>query len=132
MSVPKAMQEKYDEIAAIIEPVCREILNEEYLSVCLYCLEKLCRKRPSPLLSGRARTWAAGIVYAVGQVNFIFDKSLPVHVDNAQELSDPFGIAKSTAASKGAEIRKMLKMGYFSPEYTIPSLASRSGSWIFF
>ena len=132
MSVPKAMQEKYDEIAALIEPFCKEKLNEEYQTVCLYALEKLCRKRPSPLNAGRVNTWAAGIVYAVGQVNFNFDKSLPVHVDRAEELSEPFGISKSTAASKAAEIRKMLNMERFGAEYMIPSRLSRHGSWLFF
>ena len=35
----------------------------------------LTRKRPSPLESRRARSWAAGIVYALGQVNFLSDDS---------------------------------------------------------
>ena len=75
MSVPKTMQTTYDELSAIIEPYCDEYLNDEYKTLCLHALEKLCRKRPSPLTSGRARTWAAGIIYAVAQNNFIFDKN---------------------------------------------------------
>ncbi len=34
----------------------------------------LSRKRPSPLSTGRERSWAVGIIYALGQVNFLFDK----------------------------------------------------------
>ena len=45
MSVPKAMQGKYDEIAAILIPYCDEHLNDEYKDLCLHALEKLCRKR---------------------------------------------------------------------------------------
>jgi len=30
---------------------------------------KLARKRPSPIQSGRASTWAGAVVYALGQVN---------------------------------------------------------------
>ena len=71
MSVPKNMQEKYDEIAGLIEPFCDDWLNEEYKALCLHALEKLCRKRPSPLLSGRTRTWAGGILHAVGHTNFL-------------------------------------------------------------
>ena len=52
MSVPKAMQFKYDELAAIIEPYCDNYLNMEYKTLCLHVVEKLCRKRPSPLSSG--------------------------------------------------------------------------------
>jgi hypothetical protein len=35
----------------------------------------LSRERSSPLESGRPRSWAAGIVYALGRVNFLSDKS---------------------------------------------------------
>ena len=120
MSVPKNMQAKFDELMAIISPYCEEFLNEEYKELCLHAVEKLCRKRPSPLSSGRARTWAAGIVYAVGQNNWIFDKNQPIHM-TAEELVEPFGVAKSTASSKAAEIRKMLKIDHFNSEWVLES-----------
>ena len=118
MSVPKAMQTKYDEIAAIVEPYCDNYLDEEYKVLCLHALEKLCRKRPSPLLSGRAKTWAAGIIYAIGQNNWIFDKDQPIHM-TATELVEPLGVSKNTASSKAAEIRKSLKIDLFSAEWTL-------------
>ena len=120
MAVPKAMQAKYDELASIIEPYCDEYLNDEYKTLCLHAVEKLCRKRPSPLLSGRARTWAAGIIYAVAQNNWIFDKSRPIHM-TAEELVEPLGVAKTTASSKAAEIRKMLKIDHFNSEWVLAS-----------
>ena len=120
MSVPKAMQSKYDELAEIIEPYCDEFLNEEYKELCIHALEKLCRKRPSPLLSGRAKTWAAGIIYAIGQVNFILDKEQEIHM-TAEELVAPLGVAKTTASSKAAEIRKLLKIGHFDSEWMLAS-----------
>lgn len=121
MSVPKAMQEKYDEISSILIPYCDKYLSPEYKELCLHALEKLCRKRPSPLNSGRTKTWAASIVYAIGQNNFIFDKNQPVHVQNAAQLCEPFGVSKSTAANKAVEIRKMLKINYGNSEWILPS-----------
>lgn len=120
MSVPKAMQGKYDEIAAIIVPFCDEHLGDEYRELCLRALEKLCRKRPSPVLSRRPGTWAAGIIYAVGQANWLFDKDQPVHM-TAGELADSLGVSKSTASSTAAEIRKWLKIDHFSSEWMLPS-----------
>ena len=79
MNVPKEMMPIYKEIAALLTTYCDEYLSKEYEALCLHALEKLCRKRPSPLKSGRTNTWAAGIVYAVGSNNFIFDKSQPIH-----------------------------------------------------
>ena len=120
MSVPKAMQATYDEIAAIIREFSDAHLSDEYLALCLKALAKLCRKRPSPLLGGRANTWAAGIVYAIGQANFIFDSSQPIHM-SAEELSAPFGLAKSTVGNKGKEVRSLLSINRLSHEWRLPS-----------
>jgi len=120
MAVPKAMQYKYDEIAPILESYCDAYLNDEYKALCLHALEKLCRKRPSPLTAGKAKTWAAGIIYAIGQNNFIFDRSQPVHM-TAEEIVEPLGMAKTTAANKAAEIRKMLKIDRFNSEWLLAS-----------
>lgn len=120
MGVPKAMRGKYDEIAAIVEPFCDEYLGDEYRELCLRALEKLCRKRPSPVLSRRPGTWAAGIIYAVGQANWLFDKDQPIHM-TAAELADHLGVSKSTASSTAAEIRKRLKIDHFNAEWVLPS-----------
>lgn len=122
MAIPKAMQPKYDEIATLLILYCDEVLSDEYKQLCLHALEKLCRKRPSPLQSGRTRTWAAGIVYAIASNNFIFDRSQPIHY-TAEELAAPFGLSKSTMANKGAEIKKMLKIEFYNPEWVLPSMA---------
>ena len=120
MGVPKAMQGRYDEVAAIVEPYCDAYLGGEYRDLCLRALEKLCRKRPSPVQSRRPGTWAAGIIYAIGQANWVFDKGSPIHM-TADELVAPLGVSKSTASSTAAEIRKWLKIDQFSAEWTLPS-----------
>ena len=121
MAVPKSMQCKYDEIAPMIIAFCDEKLNDDYKQICLRLLEKLCRKRPSPLLGGRARTWAAGIVYAIGANNFIFDKSQELSL-SAGELAAGFGIAASTASGKAAEIRNMFDISFLNAEWLLPNL----------
>ena len=120
MKIPKEMQSTYDVISKLIIDYSTEYLSKEYEGLCLHALEKLCRKRPSPLKSGRSNSWAAGIVYAIGSNNFIFDKSQPIHM-TAKELAEPFGVAVSTASSKAAEIKKMLKIDYFRAEWCLPS-----------
>ncbi len=73
--VPKKMQAVYDAIVALTDKVCREHLNEEYAQFSRRLAATLCRKRLSPLVSGKPESWACGIVYALGQVNFLFDRS---------------------------------------------------------
>jgi len=118
VNVPKAMAARYMEVAKIIEQFSDEKLNDEYKDLCLRALQKLCRKRPSPLAAGRAYTWACSIVYAIGRINFIFDKSQPVNM-TAADIADWFGLAKSTAGSKAAEIIKLLNLSYFNTEFLL-------------
>ncbi|HBA47323.1 MAG TPA: hypothetical protein DCZ91_05900 [Lachnospiraceae bacterium] len=121
MKIPNEMKEKYDEISKLLIEYSEIYLDKEYEELCLHALEKLCRKRPSPLVSGRANGWAAGIVYAIGSNNFIFDKSQPIHM-TSKELAEPFGVAASTASSKAALIKKALKIDYSRAEWCLPSM----------
>ncbi len=118
--IPKDLQDRYDQIAAWLKEFSEEYLSEEYYELFLQVLTKLCRKRPTPIVKGRAVTWAAGIAYAAGSVNFIFDRSNKFYM-SAQDLADAFGISKSTASNKGAEIRKLLKMSCWNSEWVLPS-----------
>jgi hypothetical protein len=124
---PAEAQKKYDEIAPLITAFCAEKLGAEFTAPCLYALTKLRRKRPSPLLKGNANTWACGIVYAIASNNFVFDRSQPYFM-TAQDIAAGFGLSKSTAQNKSAEINKLLRITYFLPEYTIDSLRERSDS----
>jgi len=118
--IPKPMQETFDAIMQLIEPVCKKHLNDEYEQICRMMTAKLARKRPSPLNSGRITTWAAGIIYAVGQVNFLFDKSQIPHMTPSQ-IAEAFEVAQSTASNKAKTIRDILKIRLMDPDWTLPS-----------
>lgn len=129
LRLPKTMIPRYLEISEIITSFCSDMLDEEYKELCLYTLAKLCRKRPSPLESGRANTWACGIIYAIGSNNFLFDRSQKPYVPPA-EIAAWFGLSKSTAGNKGAEVKNILNINYFSAEYCLKSkLADNSAIW---
>ena len=74
-SVPKSMQATYEAITSLTDAFCREHLNEDYRVLAQRMTAALCRKRPSPLASGQPRIWACGIVYVLGQINFLTDPS---------------------------------------------------------
>jgi hypothetical protein len=118
--VPKHMQERFDAIVALTDGVCKEHLNEEYAQLARQATATLCRKRPSPLASGRINSWACGIVYALGFVNFLFDKSQSPHM-SAADLCAAFGVAKGTGAAKSKEVRDALNMMQMDPHWYLPS-----------
>ena len=131
MKVPKSMLEKYETIAPIITDFCNEYLNEEYAALSLLMLEKLCRKRPSPLLSGKPNTWACGIVYTIGSNNFLFDRSQIPYM-RATDLAYEFGISQSTAGNKAGDIKKLLNIKVLDPEWTLPSRIGKNPMiWMF-
>jgi|GEM_PF-2324321 len=89
--VPAALQSQYDKIVALTDLFCQRHLNEEYRDLCRRMAATLCRKRPSPVATGKTKTWACGIVYSVGRINFLFDKSQTLHL-RADELCQHFGL----------------------------------------
>lgn len=92
-----AMRSAAEQAIALTDAVCAELLDEEYAGLARHVVAKLARKRPSPLQSGRAATWAGGVVYALGQVNFLFDRSSEPYVSH-DDLADAFGLSKSWPA----------------------------------
>jgi hypothetical protein len=107
-------------IIGLIDPFCREHLNEEYAVLCRKLAEKLARKRPSPLLQGSPNAWASGIVRAVGGVNFLHDKSQTPYM-RSTDIDHYLGTSPSSGAAKLAAIRKMLKLHQLDPNWTLPS-----------
>ena len=116
LKVPKGLRPVADEIVGITDAVCSAVLDEEYADLARRAVAKLARKRPSPLPGGRRATWAAGVVYALGQANFLFDPASEPCV-TADQLSEAFGLAKSTMSGKARKVRDLLGIGYFSPEF---------------
>lgn len=118
--IPKAMQEKFDRIVAITDEFSKHHLNLEYAQLIRAATAALCRKRPSPLASGRDNTWACGITHAIGMVNFLFDSSQDPHI-SAGALYQHFGIGASTGQAKSKQVRNALKMRQMDSEWCLPS-----------
>ncbi len=124
-SVPLKMRPIYDEIVGLTDAFCAAHLNAEYAHVCRALAAKLARKRPSPLGSGRANTWAAAIVHTIGRVNFLSDKSQTPHM-RADDLAKLFGLSQSTVGNKSKQIMDLLKIGLMDAEWTLPSQMDRN------
>lgn len=73
-SVPKNMGTRYNQVVVLTAEFCNRYLNDEYRELAQYMAAALCRKRPSPVAAGQVRSWACGIIYALGQVNFLSDE----------------------------------------------------------
>jgi hypothetical protein len=127
--VPKPMQNIFNAIVALTDTFCATHLDEEYAQLARQATAALCRQRPSPLVTGYVQTWACGIVYALGFVNFLFDKSQTPSM-LAAELCAAFGISKSTGAAKSKVVRDALSMRQMDPQWYRPSkMEGNSLAW---
>jgi len=124
-SVPKVMLLVYEKIVGLTDDVCDRYLNTEYRDLARAMTAALYRKRPSPLASGQPRTWACGIVYALGRVNFLSDKSFSPYMTTA-DLCAAFGVSESTIHAKARAIEKGIGAGSFDPRWTLRSLVEKN------
>jgi hypothetical protein len=123
--VPKEMQARFEEITQLTDAFCHKYLNEEYAQLCRELTATLCRKRLSPLVQGKAPTWACGIIPALGMVNFLFDSSQTPHLP-ARQIWEYFALRSSTMQAKSKQIRDLLGMYPMDPAWSTPSMLDQN------
>jgi len=101
LRIPNAMLDRAQAIMEVTDAACREHLDDEYGRIARRLVARLARKRPSPLAHGDVRIWAAGIIYAAGQVNFLFDRTQTPHL-TAKQLAERLGVVQTTMATRPA------------------------------
>ena len=123
--VPRGMREVFDAIASLTDGFCQAHLDEEYAQISRRTAAALCRKRPSPVVRGRIDVWACSIIHAVGTVNFLFDRSNEPYVSFA-DLCTEFGVGQSTISNKSKQVRNLLKMRRFDPDWSLRRLTDQN------
>jgi uncharacterized protein DUF6398 len=123
--IPKSLRQTVDEIEAFTDQFCAERLDAEYADLCRRLIAKLARKRPTPLVRGAPRIWAAGVLYAVGRANFLFDRSQPIHL-GGDDLAILTGVPKTTMANKARRICDLVALGPLDFEFSRRDLLQRN------
>ncbi|WP_066893723.1 DUF6398 domain-containing protein [Clostridium nigeriense] len=99
--------ERYLEIMRIIEEVCKNNLNEEYL----FLAENLCKEifmlEDSNINKGKANSWACGIIHALALKNGLFTNKSNIDI-KASDFYKLFSVSSSTGLSKSKEVRSMI------------------------
>ncbi len=118
--VPKQMQSKFEAITALTDAFCDKHLNAEYADMSRQLTAALCRLQPSPLVKGKAKSWACGIVHALGKVNHLYSHYQPPYM-KVSSLCQLFGVAQKTATAKSKQIRQLMNMHELNPNWCLPS-----------
>lgn len=123
-NVPPAYQERFIEIVALADDFCDRFLNDDYKQVCRKLAVGICQKG-SPVLRGKSASWACGIVYAVGRINFLTDPSQVPRM-KAEEIAQGFGVSPATMYAKSSHIWNRLDLMQNDPNFTIASRADQN------
>jgi uncharacterized protein DUF6398 len=117
--VPAEFRQVYLELVSLMDEFCNERLNVEYQELCREMAIAICQPG-SPVVRGKRASWASGLVYAAGWVNFLGDPSQEPHV-RSEEIAEWFGVSTGTMHSKAKAIREGLGLIPLDPDFTLPS-----------
>ncbi len=111
------LQIRQQNILDLVRDFCSKKLDNEYFELSEKLVQKLGRKRNPPFASGQTKIWAVAVIHALGTYNFLFDKAFEPYV-SVDELNEFFGTNKSTTGTKSKQIRDLLKLGMWDPEFS--------------
>ena len=117
--VPRHYRDRFINLVTLTDAFCDEHLNAEYRELCRDMAAAVCQNG-SPVLKGKAESWAAGIVYALGRVNCLTDPEQSPHM-KSEQIAEAFGISVSTMQAKSRIINEALELMPFHPHWTLPS-----------
>ncbi|MFH5802746.1 DUF6398 domain-containing protein [Alienimonas sp. DA493] len=122
--VPLKLRPRFLEIVERTDAVCDAHLTDEYRGLCRAMTAALCQEG-APVGRGKAESWAAGVVYSVGSVNFLTDPSQDPHL-RAEEIAAACGVSPATMYNKARVLREGLDLSPLDPEWMLSERRKRS------
>ena len=122
--VPPELRPRFAEIVDRTDALCDARLNAEYRDLCRAMAAALCQEG-SPVVRGKPQSWAAGVVYSVGWMNFLTDPSQDPHL-RAEEIAAGCGVSPATMHNKARVLREGLDLSPLDPEWMLAERLERS------
>jgi hypothetical protein len=104
-------------IVDLVTSFCHEKLDEEYIDLCSDLMEEYDAVEENVFHRGKPEIWASAIIYAIGSINFLFDKNTEPYV-SIDDITNYFGTKKSTITNKGRVIKDDLDIFIFDPDFS--------------
>jgi hypothetical protein len=117
--VPEGYRARFGAIVSLTDAFCDAHLSAEYKELCREMAVEICQE-VSPSLHGKPAGWAAGIVYALGRVNFLDDPGQTPHMKSA-DIAKGLGVSVGTMQAKAKVINLGLDLMPFDPDWSLPS-----------
>jgi len=105
--------EVIEEVEKLIISFAEQNLTKEEEEICLHIWKKLTRKKVLNIIVTRSDIWAASVIWSFCRANFKYEEGITLEV-----LCNFFKNKKTTVGNKTGQIIKILKIDYFSPEFS--------------
>ena len=112
------------EIETLTDRFCAAHLDNEYRDLCRG-MAVAASQAGVPLTRGKAAGWAAGIVYAVGWVNFVDDPGRRHHM-KADDMAKQIGVSPATLLHRARVIMEALALHRMAPRWCTQQMAERN------
>jgi hypothetical protein len=114
--LPAKLHRRFREIVALTDAFCDAHLNGEFRDLCRDLAAAICAAG-LPVTSGKAVSWAAGVVATIGFVNFLGDPSQPLHM-TMDQMAQKMGVSPATLHAKAKVIRGALHIQRMDPRFS--------------
>ena len=122
--IPEGYHKAFRAIYKLADEFCVEHLDEGYRELVREMAVSVCQDG-SPAIRGAAKSWASGIIHALGMVNFLQDPSFEPYMSSS-EIAEGFGVSQGTMTGKSKIIRDGLDIGPMDPEWCLPELVANN------
>lgn len=106
-------------IKSLFNSYCKKHLDNDYLNLCNKVFEDLIKEDEQIFKRGKAEIWAASVVWSVGSINFLGDKSFEPYATLADVCSF-FNANTSTVGQKASKIKDLLDISIWDSRYQLP------------
>jgi len=105
-------------IRSLFTTYCKKHLDNDYLNLCNKVFEDLLKGDEKIFKRGKAEIWAASVVWSVGSINFLGDKSFEPYATLADVCSF-FKVNTSTVGQKASKIKDLLDISIWDSRYQL-------------
>jgi hypothetical protein len=109
MQTVEAKKQRIVQVRQLLEKFSAEHLSGQFSQYVFNLWEQVGRKRNYIITGGAAEVWAAAVVYVIGGLNFLFDRSNP-HYLPPDVICQYFGTKKGTVNTRAKEIEKVCRI----------------------
>ena len=101
--------DKEQKLTEMVEEFCDEYLNDEYKQLSLKIIEEMANGKSVYFQRGKLEVWASAIIYAVCQINSLFDESNEVHITR-KDIFNYFNTKQSIVLRKAVNLRNIYNL----------------------